>query len=422
MFFSFNYQILLLMKRITLFFLCLIAAVFVYSQSARQFTVVNDDGLTLHFSVLDESEKTVQLVDVDNLDAVTRLVIPNLIKDASGVKYSFTGFSNSNNPLTSLQELILPDNLEQLKWQPFIHLPSMKRIVIPSSLKYHNGIIFQFGLGGVSGVPMEEIYILPTEVPVNTFSDAPFPYPSFNMDLTNVKVFLPTDYSKVYKSRVDWKMNAFDNTPVPYVEKLDIGATGYTSYSLNNENFEVPAGCTAYIVTGVTHDTTAPFYRRAKVKAFGPGKLLPKQTGFILKATPNSTVSYRAYVDGVEEDVTGNLLVGTATGEEFSVSGNRYFVLANGDDGIGFYKQGVRNGTSIKLPAHRAGLCLPSSVSSAKGIIVDFDSTIDGTATEIGSAQTVDTEKNEKLYDLQGRRTEHPSHGIYIVNRKKIVK
>jgi len=410
------------MKRITLFFLCLIAAVFVYSQSARQFTVVNDDGLTLHFSVLDESEKTVQLVDVDNLDAVTRLVIPNLIKDASGVKYSFTGFSNSNNPLTSLQELILPDNLEQLKWQPFIHLPSMKRIVIPSSLKYHNGIIFQFGLGGVSGVPMEEIYILPTEVPVNTFSDAPFPYPSFNMDLTNVKVFLPTDYSKVYKSRVDWKMNAFDNTPVPYVEKLDIGATGYTSYSLNNENFEVPAGCTAYIVTGVTHDTTAPFYRRAKVKAFGPGKLLPKQTGFILKATPNSTVSYRAYVDGVEEDVTGNLLVGTATGEEFSVSGNRYFVLANGDDGIGFYKQGVRNGTSIKLPAHRAGLCLPSSVSSAKGIIVDFDSTIDGTATEIGSAQTVDTEKNEKLYDLQGRRTEHPSHGIYIVNRKKIVK
>ena len=410
------------MKRITLFFLCLIAAVFVYSQSARQFTVVNDDGLTLHFSVLDESEKTVQLVDVDNLDAVTRLVIPNLIKDASGVKYSFTGFSNSNNPLTSLQELILPDNLEQLKWQPFIHLPSMKRIVIPSSLKYHNGIIFQFGLGGVSGVPMEEIYILPTEVPVNTFSDAPFPYPSFNMDLTNVKVFLPTDYSKVYKSRVDWKMNAFGNTPVPYVEKLDIGATGYTSYFLNNENFEVPAGCTAYIVTGVTHDTTAPFYRRAKVKAFGPGKLLPKQTGFILKATPNSTVSYRAYVDGVEEDVTGNLLVGTATGEEFSVSGNRYFVLANGDDGMGFYKQGVRNGTSIKLPAHRAGLCLPSSVSSAKGIIVDFDSTIDGTATEIGSAQTVDTEKNEKLYDLQGRRTEHPSHGIYIVNRKKIVK
>lgn len=410
------------MKRITLFFLCLIAAVFVYSQSARQFTVVNDDGLTLHFSVLDESEKTVQLVDVDNLDAVTRLVIPNLIKDASGVKYSFTGFSNSNNPLTSLQELILPDNLEQLKWQPFIHLPSMKRIVIPSSLKYHNGIIFQFGLGGVSGVPMEEIYILPTEVPVNTFSDAPFPYPSFNMDLTNVKVFLPTDYSKVYKSRVDWKMNAFDNTPVPYVEKLDIGATGYTSYFLNNENFEVPAGCTAYIVTGVTHDTTAPFYRRAKVKAFGPGKLLPKQTGFILKATPNSTVSYRAYVDGVEEDVTGNLLVGTATGEEFSVSGNRYFVLANGDDGMGFYKQGTRNGTSIKLPAHRAGLCLPSSVSSAKGIIVDFDSTIDGTATEIGSAQTVDTEKNEKLYDLQGRRTEHPSHGIYIVNRKKIVK
>lgn len=410
------------MKRITLFFLCLIAAVFVYSQSARQFTVVNDDGLTLHFSVLDESEKTVQLVDVDNRDAVTRLVIPNLIKDASGVKYSFTGFSNNNNPLTSLQELILPDNLEQLKWQPFIHLPSMKRIVIPSSLKYHNGIIFQFGLGGVSGVPMEEIYILPTEVPVNTFSDAPFPYPSFNMDLTNVKVFLPTDYSKVYKSRVDWKMNAFDNTPVPYVEKLDIGATGYTSYFLNNENFEVPAGCTAYIVTGVTHDTTAPFYRRAKVKAFGPGKLLPKQTGFILKATPNSTVSYRAYVDGVEEDVTGNLLVGTATGEEFSVSGNRYFVLANGDDGMGFYKQGIRNGTSIKLPAHRAGLCLPSSVSSAKGIIVDFDSTIDGTATEIGSAQTVDTEKNEKLYDLQGRRTEHPSHGIYIVNRKKIVK
>ena len=189
---------------------------------------------------------------------------------------------------------------------------------------------------------------------------------------------------------------------------------------MNNENFLVPVGCTAYIITGVTPSGNQVLPDQAIVKAFGAGKIIPKQTGFVLQGPANSTVTYQANVTGVEEDVTGNLLVGTATGEEFSTTGKRYYVLASGSQGMGFYKQGIREGKSINLPAHRAGLCLDASIARAKGLIIDFDAARE--ATGISSVNSDVQKKEDVIYDLQGRRVAHPSHGIYIINGKKVVK
>ena len=116
------------------------------------------------------------------------------------------------------------------------------------------------------------------------------------------------------------------------------------------------------------------------------------------------------------------MLVGTATGEEFSSTGNVYYVLANGDSGIGFYRQGTRDGVSIKLSAHHAGLCLPKSIARAKAFTIDFDSASDGQTTGINRIQNKIKMQNDAVYDLQGRRVAHPTHGIYIMNGKKIVK
>ena len=163
---------------------------------------------------------------------------------------------------------------------------------------------------------------------------------------------------------------------------------------------------------------------QAQVTAFTAGKIIPKQTGFILQGTPSSTIEYYAAVTGTEENVTNNLLIGTATEQEFNASGYKYYIFSNnGDEGLGFYKQGTRNGASIKLAAHRAGLRLPLAIAPAKGFTIDFESARkEAETTGIRTVKPTTPAKEGVIYDLQGRRVMNPGRGIYIVNGKKVVR
>ena len=229
-------------------------------------------------------------------------------------------------------------------------------------------------------------------------------------------IYVPIDATKIYEDNTDWA-----KYKGRYYEQVKIGPNGYTSYYLENENFEVPAGCTAYIIKNVTQQGSTRFGKTTDV-AIAAGSVIPKQTGFILKGTAGSTVTYRANLTGVTEvDVTGNLLVGTATEQEFSGAGYKYYLFGKGAVGQGFYYQTGRDGNSIKLPAHRAGLKLSASgpdFAPAKELIFNFD---DATTTGVNTVQPAVEKKNDVIYDLQGRRVTNPSRGIYIVNGKKVV-
>ena len=236
---------------------------------------------------------------------------------------------------------------------------------------------------------------------------------------SDLKIYVATDATQPYESAAEWL-----DYKGKYYEKVSFGTTGYTTYYLENENFKVPDGCTAYIITGVTPSGSLTTPDNAIVKAFGAGKIIPKQTGFILQGTPNSTVVYQANVAGIEEDVTGNLLVGTATEREINGAGYKYYVLSNsGDQGLGFYKQGTRGGASIKLKAHRAGLRLTESIARAKSFFIDFDAAREN--ANVAGIRNIGQEaegRDNVIYDLQGRRVKNPTHGIYIINGKKVIK
>ena len=233
---------------------------------------------------------------------------------------------------------------------------------------------------------------------------------------STLKVHVPVDRSFAFKPEAGW--SEYEDK---IVEELKIGPNGYTSYYLENENFEVPAGCTAYIIKNVTQQGSTRFGKTTDV-AIAAGSVIPKQTGFILKGTAGSTVYYRAGLIGVTEvDVTGNLLVGTAVEKEFNGAGYKFYLFGKGAVGQGFYYQTGRDGNSIKLPAHRAGLKLSASgpdFAPAKELIFNFD---DATTTGINNVQPSVEKKNDVIYDLQGRRVTNPSRGIYIVNGKKVV-
>ncbi|MBB1551106.1 MAG: hypothetical protein HG447_005790 [Prevotella sp.] len=292
---------------------------------------------------------------------------------------------------------VLPQTIRIIEQGSFMRKLSLDKLTIPLSME---------NLGANNYNISDDVYIshnTPFTLGGNAFGTQ-----------STLKVHVPVDRSFAFKPEAGWSDYADK-----IVEELKIGPNGYTSYYLENENFEVPAGCTAYIIKNVTQQGSTNFGKTTDV-AIAAGSVIPKQTGFILKGTAGSTVYYRAGLTGVTEvDVTGNLLVGTATEQEFSGAGYRYYLFGKGAKGQGFYHQTGRDGNSIKLAAHRAGLKLATSgFAPAKELIFNFD---DAITTGVNTVQPAVEKKNDVIYDLQGRRVTNPSRGIYIVNGKKVV-
>jgi len=318
--------------------------------------------------------------------------------------------ANMNFHRSTISKLYLPEGLETIGELTFDDTPYLKELTIPSTIKRLEGSAFGKEVN-LKVVDMSKVPAVPTQ------SSAPgFPFSNAHPDL---KIYVNTDLTALYATAPGWS-----DDKGKYAEKIDMNAVGYTTFYLENENFKVPDGCTAYIITGITPSGNIATPDNAIVKAFGAGKIIPKQTGFILQGTPNTTIEYRAAVTGIEEDVTGNLLVGTATEREISGAGYKYYVLSNsGDQGLGFYKQGTRGGASIKLKAHRAGLRLTESIARAKSFFIDFDAAREN--ANVAGIRNIGQEaegRDNVIYDLQGRRVKNPTHGIYIINGKKVIK
>ena len=394
---------------------------------------------------------------------MTQIVLPNTVKEVG--KYCFYGcghLSNINLPegiisigksafegLRSLHTITFPSTLKtvgewlfrdtgikyihnlentqltELPWQFAGMNARIKEVKLPATMKILRGqclmqsdfpeITIPEGVTEIEGYAFGQVYTLKKV----TMKSATPPIGTGTINnSSDLKIYVPTDATQPYETAAKWS-----DYKGKYYEKVSFGATGYTTYYLENENFKVPAGCTAYIITGVTPSGSITTPDQAIVKAFTAGKIIPKQTGFILQGTPNSTVVYQANVTGTDEDVTGNLLVGTAVEQEISGAGHKFYVLANGDQGLGFYKQGTRQGASIKLKPHRAGLRLGESIGRAKSLIFDFDAARrEAETTGIRSARPEMQRRDNAVYDLQGRRVVNPTHGIYIINGKKIIK
>lgn len=409
------------MKKILLLFFCIFAQLVAKAQSTYyDFTAINDDGETLYYKITDEANREVTLAQNESYDAysnLTKLVIPAKVKNTKDHNKEYTvvsiGFTFNAQKFDLLKELILPNTLKRFEWQPFLYLKSIKKLTIPASVTHYGGLVFQ-GLNS-----LEELEFLSPTPGILEFY-----YTVFNQDLSKLSIYVPTDCSAAYMSDPAWKNDMNGNT-IPYLERITIGTNGYTSLYLENENFEVPAGCTAYIIKGSQRG--AEIYPKAIVEAFGPGKILPKKTAFILENAneKGKTITYRAHVLDKEVDVTGNLLVGSATETEFSGAGYKYYIFSNGSMGQGFYHQGTRKGESIKVKAHRAGLRLPTSFSApAKPFFFDFEAAKKDYTTGIRETHTSQPagDNTNIIYDLQGRRVDHPTRGIYIMNGKKFIK
>ena len=419
------------MKKLLSLIFCIVATLTSHAQAGYDFSATNSNGYTLYYKILDPVRKRVEIVNAPITGTMWGgysfngpFDVPATVENG-GITYNVVSIDvffmlRGHGGIT---ELTLHEGLEKIGYTTFWQAPlGNSELVIPSTVTSMGGSFYQ-SYWKASSVTVRMLNPIPTQ-------DGG---PAFDIDshgytyAKNLKIIVPTDVTHAYSNTTyvggagGYSWSSYADY---YREEVNIGTSGYTSYYLENENFLVPAGCTAYIITGITPSGSIMTPDQAQVTAFTAGKIIPKQTGFILQGAANSTIEYQANVTGTEESVTGNLLIGTATEQEFNASGYKYYIFSNnGDEGLGFYKQGTRNGASIKLAAHRAGLRLPEAIAPAKGFVVDFEAARrESETTGIRNGRPTTGPHEDVIYDLQGRRVTNPGRGIYIVNGKKVVK
>lgn len=154
---------------------------------------------------------------------------------------------------------------------------------------------------------------------------------------------------------------------------------------------------TAYAVTGVTA-TTVELTKVEKVKA-----------GQAVVVGAEAAGNYDIPV--ATEDFEGTESLMKSSTEKVKVTEeNSHYIVANGDNGVGFYPVMVET----EIPAGKGYLTVETA-NAAKFLSFGLD------ATGISEVKAAATESNGEIYNLNGQRVAAPSKGLYIMNGKKVI-
>ncbi len=170
------------------------------------------------------------------------------------------------------------------------------------------------------------------------------------------------------------------------------GSNQYGTYYNATDNYTIPAGMEAYVITGVNGNQVV-------LKSLS---VLPKLTPLLLfKGT--ATTFYSVTTDETD-DTSGNLLE-HAQGET-NADNKKYFVLYNDEF--------VKATGLITMDHNYLDL---SSVNPSRGMYSIGDG-----STGIRNLRIENEGLREEWYDMQGRRIDKPTQpGLYIKNGKKVV-
>jgi hypothetical protein len=178
------------------------------------------------------------------------------------------------------------------------------------------------------------------------------------------------------------------------------------------KDVEIPENVKAFIVTDVMPEETQSL---AKLQYIG--KKLKAGDPYLLHITSGESGDYEmTLIDEDAPDYSDDNLLQVSDRKTTGSKGNStIYVLANRTKGVGFYRW-----TGDELGAGRVYLNVTSQGGSNAHEFVGFPE-----EDENGTTAIQDIESTEPItgpfYDLQGRRVDNPTKGIYIVNGKKII-
>lgn len=155
-----------------------------------------------------------------------------------------------------------------------------------------------------------------------------------------------------------------------------------------------------------------------------PITVIPAGAGVLLESVDGGATTATFTESGLEgEDVTDNQLRGNATNasvtwgnEEGATAIFTYYIFANDtEDGLGFYWQKGTGGSSVSCGAYKAALVVPGA-STTEPAAIGYR--LDGTTMV---EQLLQESSDAAIYDLQGRKVENATKGLYIVGGKKVM-
>ena len=202
-------------------------------------------------------------------------------------------------------------------------------------------------------------------------------------------------------------------------QSISVSDAGMSTYYSANA-FTVPEGLTGGVVTSISEDASV-----LNVDwRYPAGSTVPGHTGILLGGEAgNYTGEYSVANVACPED---NLLDGTLEEATIADAGYKYYKLADGNDGLGFYFA-AEGGASITNGANKAYLALPEAAVQE----VNFLAFKKGT-TGVADVAFADEESSVDVYSVSGVRVRSGvkvagaldglPKGIYIVNGKKILK
>ena len=213
---------------------------------------------------------------------------------------------------------------------------------------------------------------------------------------------------------------------------LTVGDAGYSTLYLGYPT-------TVPTITGedngvyVASEVASNYVALTQVEA---GHVLPAKTGVIIKASKGD---YTFTYSSEENNNVTSAFEGTLVNEIITPAANTtYYVLANGDNGVGLYKAKMnRYGDGSKVPTDKKdGTRFLNNANKVYLPVVNDDADDEPAAealvmrfgrgqgtTEIENMETTDNgQQTTVIYDLTGRRIEKiVEKGMYIINGKKVV-
>ena len=175
-------------------------------------------------------------------------------------------------------------------------------------------------------------------------------------------------------------------------------ATEYSTLtSASALDFTSVDGLTAYIVKdGDASD--------GKITLTAVNKV-PANTGLVLKATTTGSPINVPILAGEADDVTGNLMDGSATATT-AITANGGYILSDG----AFHPANAGTLAEGKAYLHLA-------VTGARILMLDFDDEVTG----VNDVRSQKEDVRGAYYNLNGQRVAQPTKGLYIVNGKKMI-
>lgn len=189
----------------------------------------------------------------------------------------------------------------------------------------------------------------------------------------------------------------------PYFTRTIKGAESngkyYATFS-SDYDVAVPTGITAYYAKQKSDDVI-------EMEKFGEGNGIASGDAAFLQLSSSGSEFTFTPASTTPSVTVGNMLMKPANG----VTPAGAYVFANKSAGVGFYK-------TANALNNQQGKAYLSVQSQAPNLSID----IEGETTGI-QVINLDTENtvNGQAYDLQGRRIDQPTKGLYIMNGKKYI-